>query len=143
MIRRRNLYGAAALAAALFVGIQFVPVDRTNPAPVSPVVAPPAVVALLDRACFDCHSHRTRWPWYSRVAPVAWWVAQHVEEGRGDLNFDVWPVFDAVERELVLRDIEQQLVKGEMPPASYEFAHPAARLSPAEMDVLLAWSRDR
>lgn len=143
MTRARYLTGAAALAAALVVGIQFVPVDRTNPEPVSPVTAPAEVLEILDRACFDCHSHRTRWPWYSRLAPVSWWLAHHVDEGRGDLNFDVWPVFDPDERELYLRDIEQQLVKGEMPPGYYKIAHPEARLTASEVDVLLAWSRER
>ena len=134
---------AAALAAALLVLIQFVPVERTNPEVVSAVVAPPGVHDLLERACFDCHSHLTRWPWYARVAPVSWWVAGHVKEGRADLNFSEWPVFDLEERELALRDIENQLVKGEMPPGYYEIAHPEARLAEEEVARLVAWSRER
>jgi len=140
---RRRILGGAAAGAALLVAAQFVPVDRTNPAPVSSVHAPPEVMEILRGACFDCHSRRTRWPWYSRVAPVSWWVAHHVKEGRGDMDFDDWPLFDMEARELILRDVESQLEKGKMPPASYKLAHPAARLSPAQVDVLLAWSRDR
>ena len=143
MTRSRLLRGAAVLAAAALATIQFVPVDRANPPVKSTVLAPPEVMDILEEACFDCHSHRTRWPWYSRLAPVSWWVAHHVRTGRGDLNFDAWPLFDPEEAELYLRDVEQQLLKGEMPPGYYKIAHPGAQLTAAEVDVLLAWSRGR
>ena len=61
----------------------------------------------------------------------------------GDLNFDAWPVFDMELRELHLRDIEQQLVKGEMPPGYYKLTHAGARLTGDEVAALLAWARDR
>ena len=143
MNRRSILKTAAIILAAVFVAIQFVPVDRTNPPAGVSVTAPPDVGALLERGCFDCHSHRTDWPWYGYVAPLSWIMAHHVEEGRGDLNFDAWPVFDLELRELYLRDIEQQLLKGEMPPGYYKLTHSGARLSEDEVATLLAWSRKR
>ena len=143
MNRRSILKTAAIILAAVFVAIQFVPVDRTNPPAGVSVTAPPDVGALLERGCFDCHSHRTDWPWYGYVAPLSWIMAHHVEEGRGDLNFDAWPVFDLELRELYLRDIEQQLLKGEMPPGYYKLTHAGARLSEDEVATLLAWSRER
>jgi len=138
----QRLRWAAVLVAVVLVGIQWVPVERTNPAVTSEVMVSPEVRDLLVRACFDCHSHQTVWPWYSRVAPVSWWVASHIRKGRADLNFSEWPVFDAEERDLYLRDIEKQLLKGEMPPGYYKIAHPEARLTDDEIDVLLAWARD-
>lgn len=140
---RRRIIGGAVAAAALLIAIQFIPVDRSNPPPVSSVTAPPKVLEILHRACFDCHSHRTRWPWYSRVAPVSWLVAHHVAEARGDLDFDEWPLLDFEGQDLALRDIETELVKGKMPPGYYKLFHPPARLTAAEVDVLLAWARER
>ena len=87
----RRLAIAAVLVAA---AIQFVPVDRTNPPVETALTAPPAVREILVGACFDCHSHETTWPWYSRVAPLSWLIADHVTEGRRDLNFSRWPAFD-------------------------------------------------
>ena len=142
MTRSRRIKGAVALLAAVFVGAQFLPVSRTNPDVVSELTAPPEVQDLLVRACFDCHSPQTVWPWYSRVAPVSWWVASHIRKGRADLNFSEWPVFVAEERDLYLQDIEKQLLKGEMPPGYYKIAHPEARLTDDEIAVLLAWARD-
>lgn len=131
-----------ALAATLLLVAQFIPVDRTNPPVQSDVSAPPAVKDVLVKACYDCHSHQTRWPWYSRIAPVSWWIAGHVHDGRQDLNFSRWPTFDFVSQELILREIDEQVSRGTMPLRSYRLGHPAARLSPAERDLLLAWARE-
>lgn len=143
MISRRKAVAAALVAAAVLIAIQFIPVDRSNPPAGTSFMAPAEVTGILERACFDCHSHRTDWPWYGYVAPLSWVVAHHVDEGRGDLNFDAWPVFDAELRELNLRDIEQQLTKGEMPPGYYKLTHPGARLDEDEVATLLAWARER
>lgn len=134
---RRALIGGVVL----FVGIQFVPVDRTNPPVVTELEAPDPVLAVLRRACYDCHSHETRWPWYSRVAPMAWLVADHVHEGRGDLNFSEWPAFDFEEVEEAGEDIRKQVEKGKMPLPSYLLLHPEARLSEADRRILIDWTR--
>src|SRR5215472_9764406 len=78
------------------IGAQFVRVDRTNPPskPGASLLAlsstPPHVRAILDRSCRDCHSNDTRWPWYSRVAPISWVLLQHVNAGRDRLNYSEW-----------------------------------------------------
>ena len=78
-----NWFGKAALGAGgVAVLIQLVSFERTNPPVTGEVEAPPEVKALLKRACFDCHSHDTTWPWYSKVAPVSWLVHRDVVEGR-------------------------------------------------------------
>lgn len=143
MTQRRSLQAAAIVLAAAFIAIQFIPVDRANPPVGVSVMAPDDVVEIFERACFDCHSHRTKWPWYGRVAPLSWVMARHIEMGRADLNFDAWPLFDGEQRELYLRDIEQQLLKGEMPPGYYKLAHAGARLTDEEVARLLAWARQR
>ncbi len=77
----------ALIFAVILAAIQFVPVDRSAPPAAGELAAPPEVARILDAACYDCHSDRTRWPWYSRVAPVSWIAAHHVAAGRRRLNF--------------------------------------------------------
>ncbi len=139
-VSRNILFGAAA-TAALFLLIQLKTVDRTNPPVEADLVAPAPIEGLLRRACYDCHSHETRWPWYSRLAPVSWWLDAHVRKGRADLNFSQWPLFDTETQGLFLRDIEKQLEDGTMPLRSYVLGHPSARLTAAEKTVLVEWAR--
>ena len=104
------------------VALQFLPVDRTNP-PVlgSPQWDAPRTEELARRACFDCHSNETTWPWYSRVAPLSFWIAHHVEEGREHVNFSVPPFGrDADES-------AEELEKGEMPLWPYDLIHREVR----------------
>lgn len=132
----------AGLAVVLVaVGIQFVPVDRSNPPVRQEVDAPKDVQAILRRACYDCHSNRTRWPWYARVAPASWLVAWDVHEARKDLNFSEWPVFDFGQQEDLLGAVAKQMKKGKMPLQRYLWFHPDARLTPGERARLLAWAR--
>ena len=77
-------------AVVLFVAIQLVPVDRSNPPVEADLEAPEAVTAVLRTACYDCHSNETHWPWYSYVAPVSWLVAHDVEEARSEFSFSRW-----------------------------------------------------
>jgi len=67
------------------------------------VTVDPQVAGILDRACADCHSNKTRWPWYSHVAPVSWFVIDHVNHGRSHLNFSEWGRYDAFEQRDLLR----------------------------------------
>jgi len=126
---------------AVFVALQLVPVERTNPPVGSDVDAPEEVEAILRRSCYDCHSHETRWPWYSYVAPVSWFVVNHVNDGRGDLNFSEWPTFDFEAQDLALSDVREQITKGEMPLPSYLILHPNARLSEDDKAALLDWAK--
>jgi hypothetical protein len=137
----RKLITSAAALAALILLIQLIPVEQTNPPVEADLVAPAPVKDILRRACYDCHSHETRRPWYSRVAPFSWWLAEHVTEGRADLNFSQWPLFDFEARELMLRDIEKQLEDGTMPLRSYVLGHREARLSDGDREILLDWAR--
>lgn len=129
---RKRLTSAAFVAVAVFVLIQLVPYGRnhTNP-PVraEPTWSAPDIRALAVRACYDCHSNETRWPWYSHMAPVSWLVQRDVEEGRRALNYSEWtrPQPEAAES-------AEETAEGEMPPAAYLLIHPEARLSAADRD---------
>jgi mono/diheme cytochrome c family protein len=118
-----------------FLLIQLAPYgrDHTNP----PVVQEPAWDSpqtrdLAMRACADCHSNTTVWPWYSNIAPVSWLVYRHTEEGRSKMNFSEWnrPQRDADEAAEVVSE-------GEMPLAPYVMMHKSAQLTPAEKDALI------
>ena len=129
-----------AVAAVAVIGIQLIPVERTNPPVRSEIQAPDSVSSVLQRACYNCHSNQTNWPWYSYVAPASWYLVRHVNRGRGDLNFSEWPVFDFEAQELTMDDIHKQIEKGRMPLKSYLLLHPEARLSEADREILLQWT---
>jgi cytochrome c551/c552 len=125
----------------IFVGIQFVPVDAIQSAPVRSEMKeePPEVVALLKRACFDCHSNETEWPWYSRIAPASWLVAKDVIEGRESINFSDWDGMDADDRQYNREACRDEVAEGEMPPWFYIPMHPEAKISEAEVALLTKW----
>lgn len=131
------------LVGVLLVGIQLIPVERDNPPERAPIAGPPDVVQVLERSCFDCHSNRTRWPWYSRVAPVSWLVAGDVHEGRSRLNFSNWEFYDSKMKEDLQRKIWKETETGEMPLGIYLFLHGDARLDPQDKDTLQAWAQTR
>ncbi len=137
---RKLLRRGAIGALAIFAAIQLIQPERSNPVVESDVDAPAEVREILRGACYDCHSHETRWPWYAYVAPVSWLVADHVEHGRGDLNFSRWPKFDFDEQDDILEDIRKQIEKDRMPLRSYRILHPEARLSEEDRRRLLRWA---
>lgn len=141
MLFRRALRIAVPFVVLLAFGIQWVPVDRSNPPVETDLGAPPQVDAILRRACYDCHSNESVWPWYSRVAPVSWVIAHHVHEGRDELNFSTWNRFDDRQRRKMLEEIGEAVAEGEMPMLSYVLGHPEARLDEQDRDLLLAWAR--
>jgi hypothetical protein len=140
-MRRRILLGAAAVLAVTLVGIQFVPVERTNPPVTDPISAPPRVEEILRRACFDCHSNETSWPWYSHVAPASWKVADDVEEARSHMNFSTWGNLQPKQRRGLISEIWEEVSEGAMPLALYRTAHPRARLDDEDLAILESWAR--
>lgn len=141
---RRILRRLTILLLVALVGIQFVPVDRRNP-PVDPslqVTAPQDLLAVLKRSCWDCHSHETVWPWYSYVAPASWFVADHVHEGREQMNFSTWldEYPDDVDQEDARAECWDEVKKGKMPLRSYLILHPDAELSDADKALLKDWA---
>ncbi|MBK6694193.1 MAG: heme-binding domain-containing protein [Myxococcales bacterium] len=132
-----------ALFGALLV-LQLVPASRTNPPVTQDLEAPPAVKALLKRACYDCHSNESVWPWYARVAPASFLVSHDVKEGREHLNFSEWDRVAAEKQPRKLKKAAASLKDGKMPLPIYLPLHPEARLTPEERDTLTAWlSRPR
>jgi hypothetical protein len=135
-LMRRMLVGIVVLVVVAGAAIQAVPYGRAHinpPVRIEPAWNSEATRALAIRACFDCHSNQTVWPWYSNIAPISWLVQRDVDEGRQALNFSEWnrPQKEARESAKTIR-------KGEMPPWLYAIPGSSARLSPAEKDALIA-----
>ncbi|MCC7245240.1 MAG: heme-binding domain-containing protein [Saprospiraceae bacterium] len=103
--------------------------------------APSDVMQIMKTACYDCHSFETRYPWYSKVAPVSWWVANHINEGREHVNFSEFGKLNAEDRSEVFEESAETLQEGEMPLSSYTWfgMHPEAKLSDSDRNKLIAW----
>ena len=144
MIRYRIFKIGVGSIVAL-TGMQFIgptrinqPVDRSIA--LSGVSAPRPVVALIERACYDCHSYETRWPWYSGVAPASWLVVGDVNAARRQLNFSRWRRYNPYDQADLLDKICDLASKRTMPLWQYRLLHPRARLSAAEITSLCAWT---
>ena len=120
--------------------IQLIPINRTNPAVVEDITAPPHIKSILKRACYDCHSHETVWPWYSSIAPVSWLLAWDVSEGREELNFSTWNQYSDKKRMKKLKELVEEVEEGEMPPWFYLPLHPEAHLSSEDRQQLQEWA---
>lgn len=100
-----------------------------------------AVATVLTRACNDCHSNRTVWPWYSHVAPASWLVVSDVNRGRKALNFSEWSGYPAEDQEKRLSEICNEVSEGEMPNLAYTLMHRHAKLSMDDVATVCRWSR--
>jgi len=120
----------------LFIAIQFIPYgkDHTNPkVEAQPQWDSPKTKALFMRACGDCHSNETKWPAYSNVAPISWFVYAHVEEGREHFNISMWGIQKKNKGDEAAEEVEE----GDMPLSSYLLAHPEAKLTKTEKEQLI------
>lgn len=136
----------AIATVCCFVVIQFFGPAKTNPASDASQsietrlqVSPP-VAAILNRSCNDCHSNKTRWPWYSNVAPVSWFVIDHVNEGRENMNFSEWGRYTQSDVASHLRQICREVRSGVMPLSSYTPMHPGSKLSTEDVKTLCDWT---
>ncbi len=146
MKRTVQLIGVGLLVA--LIGLQFVPVPR-NAGPAegpSSLVAvqpiPAGVQAILRRACYDCHSNHTNYPWYAAVQPVGWWLNGHVTEGKGELNFSEFATYSAKRAIRKLRSTADEVRDRHMPLKSYLLAHGGAKLTDADVTLLATWAED-
>ena len=141
-MKRAIQIGLGGAIAALVIA-QLIPVSRDNPPVESEVPVTPEARAVLVRACFDCHSNQTVWPWYSRVAPASWLLAKDVREGRDDLNFSAWSRYSPKKQRKLLHKSLEEVKEAEMPLWIYLVGHPEARLSQADREILRHWVDDR
>ncbi len=131
----------AWLVAGLLL-IQLIRIEVPNPPKAKPgdeIQAPPKVMAILKRSCYDCHSNHTEWPWYSDIAPISFEVRSHVKNGRNWLNFSIWNQYDEEKKEKLYKGIAKS-IDWKMPPPDYLWVHKEARLSPEERKLVKEWA---
>ena len=142
----RRLQQAAVVFVVVFAGAQFVRPGRANPATDASrtiqahVGTASGLVAVLDRACGDCHSNATVWPWYTQVAPASWLMAYAVSEGRKAVNFSEWTEYSREQRRMLLALSCQDASEGKMP-GPYTLLHPEMRLSARDVETICAAAR--
>jgi hypothetical protein len=142
----RRLKQAAIVLVVVLAGIQLIRPGRTNP-PIDPsraieahVGTSTALVAVLDRACRDCHSNGTVWPWYTQVAPLSWAMAYEAKAGRKAVNFSEWAAYSPAQQRMLLAVSCDDAKSGKMP-GPYTYFKPEARLSSEEVKTICAAAR--
>lgn len=101
---------------------------------------PVEVTKIIQTSCADCHSNSTKYPWYSEIAPASWYLAQHVKEGKENLNFSEWTAYNKDQQEHILKDIKEVLNEREMPLKSYLLIHKDAKLTENQYQILYDWA---
>ena len=141
-MKRKIIY----ILLAVLVIIQFIrpaknQSDSISDKDISTVYTVPAEVSgILKKACNDCHSNNTNYPWYSNVQPITWWLQHHVDEGKGELDFSSFAAYSAKKQHHKLEEIIEQVKEGEMPLNSYTWIHKDAVLTEAEKLSLSSWA---
>ncbi len=123
----------------ILIGIQFVPVSKTNPPVTGEIKAPNDVMQILRTSCYDCHSNEVNWPWYSNVAPMSWLVAYDVDEAREHMNFSEWASYSADDKAEDIEEIWEEVEEGHMPLWYYLPLHPETKLSDADKQTIKVW----
>ena len=129
----------------IIVLIQFIPALPEDYTPIEGQTfaevyeVPMEVQSILKTACYDCHAHQSRWPWYSKIAPVSFWVGHHVEEGREHLDFSQWGSYSPGKADHKLEELVEEVKSAEMPLESYTWIHYDARLSDDQRKLLVGY----
>ena len=138
-------YVLIGLLVALVI-IQFIhPEKNANAAVTSQDITvlypmPDSVHQVLVKACYDCHSNNTRYPWYNNIQPVAWWLNDHINEGKKELNFSEFGKRPLVKQAKKLKKVAKELQEGDMPLDSYTWIHKDAVLTDAEKNMIIDWA---
>lgn len=140
---RRNIISGILI---IFLGMQFFQPDKNNNDVVvtngitAVVNVPDNVNALLHQACYDCHSNNTEYPWYSNIQPIGWWLADHIKEGKRELNFDEFATYKTKRQLKKLDEVKKSQQDGWMPLKSYTWMHGDAKLTDAEKKAIINWA---
>jgi hypothetical protein len=131
----------------IFIGLQFFGIDKQNPTSdlsldLITVTQPnEEVKQILKSACYDCHSNLTRYPWYTNITPLSWWIKDHIDEGRDELNFSEWDSYSDRRKDHKLDEVVELVEEGEMPLQSYTIAHSDARLTAEQKQMIIDYAK--
>ena len=102
---------------------------------------PKDVSLILNKACYDCHSNKTYYPWYANIQPVGWYLNQHISEGKKELNFDEFGYYSTKRQRNKFKAIASQIEDNAMPLSSYSLIHPEAKLTQVEKEAIIKWAK--
>lgn len=125
-----------------FIGIQFIRIDKSTPEVnaaddfIAMTKPSEEVEQILRSACYDCHSYETEYPAYAEIAPVSWWLGEHIEDGRKHLNFSIWGTYEVKKADHKLEECIEEVEEGKMPLDSYTITHGDAKLTEEQIETL-------
>ena len=131
-----------AFIIVVLIGIQFIPVERTNPPVPSEIDAPANIKAIFKKACYDCHSNETNWAWYTKIAPASFLAVKDVEDGRKHLNFSEWGNYTNKTQKMK-EEIWDEIREEQMPPWQYKIFHSDKVLTQDEKDLVRSWAASK
>ena len=146
---KKTLLRLALIIIALIILIQLYRPERyttteiTSDDVTNVLNVPDNVQKIIKRSCYDCHSNHTKWPWYSAVAPVSWFVISDVSRGRSKMNFSEWGKYSITKQGIKLDNICDEISEGDMPLKQYLYLHKDAVLSKEEKDILCGWAKEQ
>ncbi len=143
----KTLKVIALILLLVFVGIQFIPTER-NQSDLVPKTdfllvnnTPENIGKLLQVSCYDCHSNNTKYPWYNKLQPVAWFLEDHIKEGKNELNFSEWDTYSNRRKNSKLKSIMSQIKDDEMPLFSYALIHRDAVFSESKKKEVIDYMK--
>jgi hypothetical protein len=142
---KKKQTGIIASIILILIIIQFFPVDKsvpeTDPSLDFFVITNPRrkITAMIKTSCYDCHSYKTEYPWYSNLAPLSWLLRSHIKEGREHLNLSEFGKFSREQRFIILASMKKEISEKEMPLKSYTFIHKEAMLTADMREALINW----
>jgi len=146
MLKHKKLIRTILLIATVALAIiQFFQIDKTNPSVnatqdfIQQTNPPAEIATILKTACYDCHSHTTKYPWYTNIQPFAWWIKGHVDNGNKQLNFSTWTTYSAKKKAHKIEEMVERVAGKEMPLLSYMVAHNDAWIDAEQRKALVDW----
>lgn len=142
-----RLYKKILLALVIvFIAIQFIRPARNQNGQVLPtditktVNVPDNVISIFQKACYDCHSDNTRYPWYMNIQPMGWLMASHIKDGKENLNFSEFGGYSKRKQANKLRTVAKSIDEGSMPISSYTMMHTDAKLAKENKELIKEWA---
>lgn len=134
------------VALIAFIVMQFFRVDKNRAegdfvaAFIAETQPDDEVHIILKTACFDCHSNNTRYPWYAEIAPISYWLDDHIRHGKGELNFSEWDSYSSKKKDHKMEELIEEVKKKHMPLDSYTWAHKDAVLTDEQINAVISWA---
>ncbi len=137
----------AMFLLVLFVGMQLYRPEKNKaqgdhtPEFITETNPPKDVKVILQQTCYNCHSNNTEYPWYNTIAPVSYWLADHVKEGKKHLNFSIWDTYELKKKDHKLEELIEEVEEGDMPLKEYTWTHESARLTEKQRTAIIDWAK--